>query len=310
MPIFSDYSFLSGDGKTEIRVRRCTPDGPICGVVQLSHGIAEHIERYDAFAAFLAGQGFVVVGNDHIGHGQSIACEENLGYFDDADGWELAVGDIRKLYNITSQEFKDLPYFLFGHSMGSFLARTYIIKYPNTGLSGVVLCGTSQPSSGLMQSGRTVSRVEVSRRGAKGRSQLLNNIMFGSYNNGIEEKRTDFDWLTRDTAVVDDYVADPRCGFVPTAGLVSDMMNGMIYNSRRANMDRMDSKLPVFFISGDKDPVGDYGKGIQKVYTFFLNAGMEDVTMKLYHNCRHELLNELNKDQIMKDILGWFRTKM
>ena len=310
MPIFSDYTFLSCNGKTDIHVRRCTPDGEIIGIVQLAHGITEHIGRYDAFAKFLAEHGFLVVGNDHIGHGQSITSEEDLGYFAELDGWEIVVGDMRKLYNLTSQEFKGLPYFLFGHSMGSFLARTYIIKYPNTGLNGVILSGTAQPGSTVMKSGRTISSAEVSRRGGKNRSQLLNNLAFGNYNNGIEKKRTDYDWLTRDEAIVDAYIADPLCGYVPTAGLINDMLNGMIYNSRRINCDRMDPKLPVFFISGDKDPVGDDGKGVQKIYTYFLNANMEDVTLKLYHNCRHELLNELCKEQVMNDVLDWIKIKM
>ena len=309
MPVFSDETFLSGNGKTNIHVRRCKPDGEICGVVQIAHGIAEHIERYDAFASFLAENGFLVVGNDHLGHGQSINSEEDLGFFDEEDGWDTVVGDMRKLHSQVSQEYKGLPYFLFGHSMGSFLVRSFIIKYPKSGIAGAVICGTAQPGSTVMKSGRTISRAEVARSNPHNRSQMLNNIVFGSYNNGFE-KRTDYDWLTRDDAIVDAYVADPLCGFVPTAGLVSDMLNGMIYNSRRVNCDRMDPKLPVFFIAGDKDPVGDEGKGVQKIYTYFLNAGMEDVTLKLYHNCRHEILNELCKEQVMNDVLNWFKTKM
>ena len=309
MPIFSDYTFLSCNGKTPIHVRRCTPDGDAVGIVQIAHGIAEHVERYDAFAAFLAENGFLVVANDHLGHGESFEKEEDMGFFGETGGWELAVGDMRQLYELTNEEYPALPYFLFGHSMGSFLARTYIIKYPE-GLAGAVICGTGQQSSGLIQSGRTVGHAEIRRKGAKYRSPLLNSIAFGAYNNGIADKRTDYDWLTRDSAVVDAYIADPLCGFIPTAGLFTDMMDGIAYISRRANMERMSKALPVLFISGDKDPVGDSGKGVLKAYTYFLNAGMTDVTLKLYHDCRHEILNELCKEQVMGDVLSWIKAKL
>ena len=309
MPIFSDYTFLSCNGKTEIHVRRCTPDGEIIGIVQIAHGIAEHVERYDAFAAFLAENGFLVVANDHLGHGESFTDEADMGFLAEVGGWDLAVGDMHQLYEQTNAEYPNLPYFLFGHSMGSFLARTYIIKYP-TGLAGAVICGTGQQSSGLIQSGRTVGKAEIRRKGPKYRSSLLNSIAFGAYNNGIDPKRTDYDWLTRDEAIVDAYIADPLCGFVPTAGLFTDMMEGLAFISRRANMERMNKALPVLFISGDKDPVGENGKGVLKAYTYFLNAGMTDVTLKLYHDCRHEILNELCKEQVMGDVLSWLKIKM
>ena len=309
MPVFSDYFFLSGNQKTQIHVRRCSPNGTPRGIVQIAHGIAEHVERYDRFAEFLAERGFLVVANDHLGHGQSIDSEDDLGFLAETGGWELAVSDMHRLFELTSEEYPGLPYFLFGHSMGSFLARTYIINYPSE-LTGAVICGTGQQSSGLIQSGRTVGKAEIRRKSAKYRSQLLNNIAFGAYNNGIESKRTDYDWLTRDPAIVDAYIADPLCGFVPTAGLFTDMMDGLAYISRRANMEQMDKELPVLFISGDKDPVGENGKGVLKAYTYFLNAGMKDVTLKLYHDCRHEILNELCKDQVMEDVADWLTQKM
>lgn len=309
MPAFTDSYFLSADLKTKIRVRRCSPDSTPIGIVQIAHGIAEHVERYDAFAEFLAERGFLVVANDHLGHGKSFAEEADMGFFAEKDGWALAVQDLHTLTEQTKAEFPDLPFFLFGHSMGSFLARTYIIDYPDE-LSGAIICGTGQQSSGLIQSGRTVGHAEIRRKGAKYRSPLLNSIAFGAYNNGIKLKRTDYDWLTRDNAVVDAYIADPLSGFVPTAGLFTDMMEGLAYISRRANMERMNKALPVLFISGDKDPVGENGKGVLKAYTYFLNAGMTDVTLKLYHDCRHEILNELCKTQVMTDAADWLALKM
>lgn len=309
MPIFSDDTFLSGNRRTGIHVRRCVPDGAPRAVVQIAHGIAEHVERYDAFAEFLARNGFLVVANDHLGHGKSITDASELGFFAESAGWELAVNDMHQLYALTHAEYPALPYFLFGHSMGSFLTRTYIIKYPSE-LMGAVICGTGQQPDALIQIGRTVGRAEIRRKGAAYRSPLLNNLAFGAYNRGIEPKRTDYDWLTRDPAIVDAYAADPLCGFVPTAGLFTDMMDGLAYISRRANLERMDSKLPILFISGDKDPVGENGKGVQKAYDRFLKAGMQDVTMKLYPNCRHEILNELCKAQVMEDVADWLSAKI
>lgn len=304
MPVFRDDYFPSCDGKTAIHVRRCIPDGAPVGIVQIAHGIAEHVMRYDAFAEYLARQGFLVAANDHLGHGKSLSDESCMGFFAETGGWELAVGDMHKLAEQLSGEYPGLPFFLFGHSMGSFLARTYLIRYPGE-LTGAVICGTGQQASGLIQSGRSIGRAEIRRKGAKYRSQLLNSMAFGAYNSKIEAKRTDYDWLTRDPAVVDAYIADPLCGFIPTAGLFTDMMDGLAYISRRANMEQMRKDLPVLFISGDKDPVGDYGSGVMKAYTYFLNAGMTDVTLKLYHDCRHEILNELCKEQVMGDVLRW-----
>ena len=212
MPAFTDYTFPSCNGKTQIHVRRCTPDGEVRGVVQLAHGIAEHVERYDGFAAFLAENGYVVVANDHLGHGQSIGSEEELGCLMEEGGWKRLVIDMHTLCEKTAAEFPGLPYFLFGHSMGSFLARTYLIAYPE-GLTAAVICGTGQQSGALVRAGRAMGRLEIRRHGADYKSELLNRMAFGAYNKGIEPQRTPCDWLTRDNAVVDAYIADPHAGF-------------------------------------------------------------------------------------------------
>lgn len=308
MSSFSDYSFLSGNGKTEIHVRRCTPDGEIVGILQISHGIAEHVERYDAFAAFLADHGYLVVANDHLGHGKSIGDESDLGFFAENGGWQLVVGDMRKLFELTSAEFPGIPYFLFGHSMGSFLTRTYLIKYPD-GLAGAVISGTGQQIPPIVASGKMMGR-QALRRGAKYKSDRLNQIAFGSYNNRYKDRRTPYDWLSRDNASVDKYIADPLCGFIPSVSLFIDMMEGIEFIGSERNCAGMNKDLPVLFISGDMDPVGEFGKGVLRAYNIFLDAGMNDVTLKLYHACRHELLNELNREKVMKDILGWLTANM
>ena len=307
MSAFSDYTFLSCDGKTDIHVRRCTPAGEIAGIVQIAHGIAEHVERYDAFAAFLADNGYLVVANDHLGHGKSVKSEEDLGFFAEIGGWNLVVGDMHRLYETTHAEHPELPYFLFGHSMGSFLTRTYLIKHPD-GLAGAIISGTGQQIPPVVASGRMLGRQALS-RGPKYKSARLNQMAFGSYNNRIKDRRSAYDWLTRDPAVVQQYIDDPLCGFIPSVSLFVDMMEGIEFIGSVANCKAMNKSLPVFFVSGDMDPVGEYGKGVLRAYDIFLSAGMNDVTLKLYHDCRHELLNELNRDLVMQDILGWLRCK-
>lgn len=309
MSCFHDFTFLSSNGITDIHVRSCVPDGPVRGVVQIAHGIAEHVERYDGFAEDLARNGYLVVANDHLGHGQSVTSEADLGFFAEKDGWDLAVSDMRKLYEQTHAQYPDVPYFLFGHSMGSFLTRTYIIKYP-VGLAGAIICGTGQQARAIVANGVLLGQMECRRRGARFKSDLLNSLAFGAYNNGIENRRTDYDWLSRDSAVVDAYIADPLCGFVPSAGLFTDMMTGIQFIRDWKNMQQMDKDLPVFFISGDMDPVGENGKGVIRAYRGFLKAGMKNVTLKLYHECRHELLNELNRDEVMKDIRDWLGCRL
>lgn len=305
---FSDYTFRSCDNKTDIRVRRCVPDGAVRGVVQIAHGIAEHVERYDRFAAFLAENGFAVVANDHLGHGKSMANESCRGFFADNGGWELAVGDMRRLCRLTSDEYPGLPYFLFGHSMGSFLSRTFIIRFPEL-LSGVILSGTGQQAPALLTCGKLLGSVEIRRHGRRYVSSKLDKLAFGAYNKGFMPTRTSYDWLSRDTDEVDKYIADPLCGFMATSGLFHDMMGGLKFIGDDRNIERMRKDLPVFFLSGTQDPVGENSKGVLRVYNSFLGAGMEDVTLKLYPGGRHEMLNELNYQEVQRDALTWLCAK-
>ncbi len=304
MSSFSDYSFLSSDGKTDIHVRCCTPDREIKGVVQLAHGIAEHIRRYDGFMEYLASKGFVAVGNDHLGHGESFKGEENLGFFAEENGWEKVISDMKTLHDMTARTYPGLPYFLFGHSMGSFLARTYIIRF-RTGLTGAVICGTGQQAGALVAAGKLLSGIEIKKNGAKYKSELLNNIAFGNYIKQFDETRTVADWLSRDPEIVDKYLEDPLCGFIPTAGLFRDMMGGIEFISKASNIGRINKELPVLFISGEKDPVGENGKGVIRAYKKFIAAGISDVTLKLYPDCRHEILNEYGKEEVMSDVGAW-----
>lgn len=308
MPTLNELSFTSCDCKNAIYVREWLPDVVPVGVVQICHGIAEHITRYDKFAHFLASNGFVVTGEDHLGHGRSVASQDDLGFFGEHDGWELVVGDMRELYERLRKQYTHLPIFIFGHSMGSFLTRTYIIRYHDSP-DGVILSGTGQQSGLLLSAGLFAANAVINLHGANHKSKCLNNLMFFGYNSHYKPNRTSFDWLTRNGAVVDNYINDPLCGFIPSAGVFRDMLMGIKYISNKKNLERLNKNLPIFLISGDDDPVGEYGKGVLRAYNSFLQAGLTDVTLKLYHGGRHEIISEYNKDEVYSDVLGWLQAK-
>ena len=309
MPSFQDFYFQSSPGRTSIHALKCVPDGKPRAVVQIAHGIAEHIDRYRPFMEFLADNGFVAAGNDHLGHGKSIRVPEEQGFFAEKDGWWRVVDDMDKLHDIMSKEYPELPYVLFGHSMGSFLTRTYLIKHPDK-YDGVILSGTGHQSPALVLGGNAAASVMAKLNGAMGDGAKLDSLAFGSYLNKIENPRTKFDWLSRDTEQVDKYIADPLCGFVGKIGLYRDMMQGIKFITDKKNIAQMNKEKPVYFMSGDGDPVGDYGKGVVRAYKAFCDAGLHDVFMRLYPGGRHEMLNETNKEQVYQDILNWLNEKI
>ena len=309
MPSFQDFYFQSSTGRTSIHALKCVPDSKPRAVVQIAHGIAEHIDRYRPFMEFLADNGFVVAGNDHLGHGKSIRVPEEQGFFAEKDGWWRVVDDMDKLHDIMSNEYPELPYVLFGHSMGSFLTRTYLIKHPDK-YDGVILSGTGHQSPALVLGGNAAASVMAKLNGAMGDGAKLDSLAFGSYLNKIENPRTKFDWLSRDTEQVDKYIADPLCGFVGKIGLYRDMMQGIKFITDKKNIAQMNKEKPVYFMSGDGDPVGDYGKGVERAYKAFCDAGLHDVFMRLYPGGRHEMLNETNKEQVYQDILSWLNEKI
>ena len=309
MPSFQDFYFQSSTGRTSIHALKCVPDGKPRAVVQIAHGIAEHIDRYRPFMEFLADNGFVAAGNDHLGHGKSIRVPEEQGFFAEKDGWWRVVDDMDKLHDIMSNEYPELPYVLFGHSMGSFLTRTYLIKHPDK-YDGVILSGTGHQSPALVLGGNAAASVMAKLNGAMGDGTKLDSLAFGTYLNKIENPRTKFDWLSRDTEQVDKYIADPLCGFVGKIGLYRDMMQGIKFITDKKNIAQMNKEKPVYFMSGDGDPVGDYGKGVERAYNAFCDAGLHDVFMRLYPGGRHEMLNETNKEQVYQDILNWLNEKI
>ncbi len=294
-------------GAGRIHYCRWTPEGQPRAVVQIIHGIAEFASRYDDFARYLNRLGYLVVADDHMGHGKTMG-QDTPGYF--TGGWFSAVADSYQLLEQTRKEHPDLPYVLLGHSMGSFMARTILCKYPDSGISAAILSGTGwQPRKGLPVI-HGLCKAECRRIGEKTPSPGLDKLIFGGYNRRVEHPKTKFDWLTRDQNVVDAYIAHPRCGFVATAGLMRDLMEGLMYIEGEENLAAMNKKLPVLFIAGGDDPVGSYGKGVRRTAQEFKNAGMEQVDTKIYPLGRHEILNEINRQEVYEDVSRWMEKQI
>ncbi len=283
------------------------PTGDVKAVVQIVHGISEHAARYDNFAEFLNEHGILVVAEDHMGHGKSIGKDGILGYF--YGGWFAAVEDTYTLMKLTMKEYPGVPYVLFGHSMGSFMARTILAKHPDSGIDACIICGTAWQPRALLCAAIPLSKAFCKNGGDKKASPALKKMMFGGFNGRVEHPRTSSDWLTRDQNVAGTYEADPLCGFVATAGLYRDMLMGIDYIQKPETLVLMKKDLPVLFTAGSDDPVGGYGKGVLRAAQAFRDVQMTDVSVKLYPLCRHEILNEVNRKEVYADILNWIGQK-
>lgn len=300
--------FYGSKGGGRIHGCRWEPQGAPIGVVQIVHGIAEYIDRFEPLAIYLNALGYVVVAEDHMGHGRSISEECPQGYF--KGGWFAAVDDTRTLMKYTMTKYPNLPYTILGISMGSFMVRTLLAKYPDSGLDGAVICGTGWQDKGLLKTARMACDLVCRTGGEERPSPMIQKLMFGSYNRGIQKPQSSNAWLCRDVDVVAAYDEDPLCGFPATAGLYRDMLTGIAYIQDLAQLDRMEKSMPVLFLSGSMDPVGNYGKGVETAAEAFCNTGMERVTVKLYPEDRHDVLNELDKLTVWNDLVNWIETEV
>ena len=300
--MYQDFWFESKGGGS-LHGCRWEPEGTPKAVVQIVHGITDYAARYDEIAEFLAQRGILVVAEDHMGHGQSVGDKILQGYFN--GGWFTAVDDTCQLMKDTMEENPGIPYVLLGHSMGSFMARTILAKYPDSGIHAAIICGTGWMSDALIVGGKTAADLICACGGERKPSKLLSVIAFGSYNKRVEHHRTIYDWISRDNRKVDAYAADPMCTFIPTAGLMRDMAVGLQYIHDKKNLASMKKDLPVFFIAGGDDPVGDYGAGVEKAAAVFRELGMERVDLKIWPLCRHEIFNEINRNEIYETVCNW-----
>lgn len=301
----TDFTFLTDDGVT-IFCKKWEDEGQAIpkGIVQIAHGMAEHIERYAIFAKALIKEGYIVYGNDHRGHGKTGSSSKLMGFFAEENGFERVVVDMLQLTNLIKKNHPNVPTFLFGHSMGSFLSRRYIQTHGDQ-LAGVILSGTGGDPGFIGKIGIGIAKLEMMRNGNKTKSPLMNKLTFGSYNKAFSPNRTEFDWLSRDDKEVDKYIDDPLCGGIFTAGFFYDLVSGVAkVNNHRSNRN-IPRELPMYFIAGDKDPVGNYSKGVLQAADMYKKIGNNDVTVQLYKNSRHEILNELNKEEVIKNVINW-----
>lgn len=309
MTKLTEFTFLSTDGKTKLHAMEWRPEGDVRAVLQILHGVSEHISRYDHFARYLCDHGFAVVGHDHLGHGDSVTDCGVPVYFGDGNTWNTVVDDAYVLHCRIKETFPDKKLVLMGHSMGSFLCRTYLIRYPGT-VDAAIVMGTGWQSGAKLSGGLALSGV-MARRDPRNASAMVNNMAFGSYNKPFKPQRTVFDWLSVDVSNVDAYMNDPQCGQSATVGLFHEMLWGIRFNQRFGNLDKMDGHTPVLLISGGADPVGDMGAGVRQTYTEFKRAGVGDCTLKLYPGLRHEILNEKDhRSEVYGDILHWLEDKV
>ena len=310
--IKNEFTFLSSDQKTNIHAITCLPkDNKFTRVFQIIHGMCEYIERYLPFIEYLTIKGFVVVGHDQLGHGQSINSEEDLGYVGEPDPNDLLIKDIHILRSITQKKYPDLPYFMCGHSMGSYLLRQYICSY-SKGLAGIIILGTGymSPCETLMSLG--FLNFLACFKGMRHRSKLTKKISFelGPYKKyDHENKDINNSWISRDPEIVKQYYADKKCQFDFTINGFFGLVTAIRYSCNPSNVAKINKDIPILFVSGDKDPVGNNGEGVKKAYEIMKLIGSMDVTLKLYEGSRHEVLNELNRDEVYEYILNWVNEK-
>lgn len=298
-----EFYYLSKDGLTKIHAVEWIPEGEIKAVLQICHGMVEHIGRYHDFAEFMASHGFYVIGHDHLGHGRSVTDSSKLGYFGKPDGNDYVIGDIHQLRVLTAEKYPDVPYFMLGHSMGSFLLRQYLGLH-SQGLAGAIVMGTGEQPSIVLAAGKLVCKVIGAVKGWYYRSEFVNNLAVGSY-----RKKLGAAWLSKNLENVEKYAADPLSGFIFTVDAYYHMFNGMARMNRQEKKEMTLKTLPIFFVAGKEDPVGNYGKGVENVYQKYVAAGYEDVSIKLYEEDRHEILNELDRDVVFDDILTWLEKR-
>lgn len=302
---FSEIRLPSSDGKNTLYAEIYTPKRrSSIGVVQIAHGMIDHIGRYHELAEYLTGEGFIVAGNHHLGHGKSAASPSDFGFFADKGGAELVVEDIHVMNRYLRGEFPSLPVILFGHSMGSFISRLYAVKYPHT-ITGLVIHGTSGPN-GAVGAGKLVAKMICAFRGNRHRSNLLASLSIGAYSKKFKDDGT-WGWLSRDKSLVNERESDPYT-FNFTASAYHDLFSMLADSNSKEWYKAFPKNLCTLIMSGEDDPVGAFGKGPRHVYKNLLIAGVEDVSLKMYGGARHELFKETNRQEVFEDLTAWLKS--
>ena len=303
-----EFYYPSKDGRTKIHAIEWIPEGEVSAVLQICHGMVEYIDRYDEFARFLNENGYYVVGHDHLGHGQSVVSEDKLGFFHESKGNACVIEDIHYLRKFTQKKYPDVPYFMLGHSMGSFLLRQYIGLYGN-GLAGAIVMGTGSKSDFILAVGKLVCRIFAFVKGWEYRSDLVNSMAFGGFNKKFAHETTGSNWLSRNPVNAQNYAKDPLCNFVFTVNAYYQMFCGIQAVNRQERNEKVPKTLPIFFVAGKEDPVGNFGKSVENIYKNYKSCGIQDVSIKLYEKDRHEILNEVDRRIVFEDLLRWMEKR-
>lgn len=302
-----DFYYLSSDGKTQIHAIKWIPD-KIVGVIQIAHGVTEYIDRYDCFAKFMVNHGYLVIGNDHLGHGKSIIENKSKMYIGPIGSFDYLVKDVDKLYNIIKEEYKDVPVYLMGFSLGSFVCRKYLIDY-NPVYEKVFLIGTGVQPGFIINILKKIVLNEVKKIGEENTSDFINNLSFGTYNKQVKNPKTEYDWLTSDEEAIKEYSNDLNIEKKITGSLFYELINSIGYTSNIKNILKVSNNYSIILLSGSDDPVGSKGKGIIKLYKILKNNKF-NVNMKLYDNCRHDLFHEVLKDEFFNDTLDYLKKEL
>lgn len=304
-----NITYPSKDNKNTIHPCVWKPQGAPKGVVQIIHGMAEYAERYAPLADFLTKNGFVVCAEDHLGHGQTAASKEDLGYFNDKKDYKVVLEDIHSLQEIMQKEYSSLPYFVLGHSMGSFFCRNYIAKYGKS-LNGVIVMGTGYKDKLTLAAAKIATRLNALFCGWRNRSRLITGLAFGSYNKRFKPVGSPNAWVSKNPENVKAYDADPLCGFTFTNNGYYVLFSVIGAACGKRAVTSVPKDLPVYFVAGQDDPVGSYGKAVTKTYKKFKKAGIENVSITLYPEARHEILNDISRNKVMKDILQFINVNI
>lgn len=299
-----EFYFDSRDGISKLHAVRYLPETEPVAVLQIVHGMAEHVGRYEELAQFLTERGFLVTAEDHLGHGASVAPGKPYGYFCKQDPATVVVRDVHRLKKMTQEKFPGLPYVILGHSMGSFILRNYLCRY-GSGIQGAVIVGTGMQPGTILALGKALADIQKVFLGDKHVSRMLNRMAFGSYNKRIPDAHTESDWLSRNTENVTRYREDPMCGFGFTVNGFRTLFELISRMQKEENLEKIPKELPVFLVSGEEDPVGAYGRGVVYVFRALERIGLQRIQYKLYPEDRHEILNESDRQQVMQDIYEW-----
>lgn len=298
--VIQSKDILSTDKKHTLKGIMYIPQGEIKAIFHIVHGMCEYMGRYDNFMKYMAENGYLCCGYNHVGH-KDTSPDEELGFFADEKGDDILIDDVYEFAKAIKAEYPDLKYILMGHSMGSFVVRLSAARY-NEHIDGLIVMGTSGPNPAA-KIGLGLCNLKIKCGGAHRVSGLVYSMAFGSYNKKTE-KRTPSDWITKDTAIVDKYCQDKYCMFKFTNSAMRDLIK-MNYESNLDDcMKAYPEKLPILLISGNEDPVGSYGVGVKQVFDIMTGFG-KNVSLKLYDGMRHEVLNEIDRKTVYADLLNW-----